>query len=134
MLPLCHFSQTWVEEGCVGSPPGNGTAERRPTPLTPYPLPFPQLGLCPQWRVACPVWAGVVTKVCRWQCGRVAQWLAQQFYTLLVGGSNPSSPTKSTVNELVNLRGTHDGEGLDSFPPRIGAGPQFGSQVELWVG
>ena len=25
--------------------------------------------------------------------GRVAQWLAQQSYTLLVGGSNPSSPT-----------------------------------------
>jgi hypothetical protein len=25
--------------------------------------------------------------------GRMAQWLAQRFYTPLVGGSNPSSPT-----------------------------------------
>ena len=54
--------------------------------------------------------------VAMWASGAV---VAQQFYTLLVGGSNPSSPTKSTVNELVNLRGTSDGEGLDSFPPRI---------------
>ena len=31
--------------------------------------------------------------------GRMAQWLAQRFYTPLVGGSNPSSPTISFIAE-----------------------------------
>ncbi len=45
--------------------------------------------------------------------GRVAQWLAHQSYTLLVGGSNPSSPTnppcrplKQPLNETNGPRGS----------------------------
>lgn len=56
----------------------------------------------------------------------MAQWLAQQSYTLLVGGSNPSSPTifqGSTIalawwceDESPGSEGTHVGlESGDGF-------------------